>query len=148
MGVGVWGRVSRGGVGEPHSLGIAIESGAKICDPPANLGVFVSLVSQRHDDVIVDLGDRVAVTVEALTAFAIGLQNPLVDFRVVALQPAHQGRPDVEAHILVVVNDPRNFAAIVKYAGKGVRAVAFDVNAFVPVVGGGGAGAAVERVGG
>ncbi len=35
----------------------------KVCLAPANLGIFVALIRQGHDHVVIDLGDRVAMPI-------------------------------------------------------------------------------------
>src|SRR4028118_1102930 len=48
---------------QPHSFGIAPKPGTEVGFTPTDLGVFVPLVGEGQDDVIVDLSDRIAVTI-------------------------------------------------------------------------------------
>ncbi len=46
-----------GGLGEPHAFGAAVEAVLEVGDAPADLGECVAAAGERHDDVVVDLGD-------------------------------------------------------------------------------------------
>ena len=58
--------------------------------PHDDLGFLVRAVGKRHDDVIVDLGQRRAVAVELVPALAVGIEHALVDVGCVVLQPGEQ----------------------------------------------------------
>ncbi len=55
-----------GGFGEPHAFGSATEAVLEVGDAPADLGDGVAAAGERHDDVVVDLGDGGAVSAVAL----------------------------------------------------------------------------------
>ena len=50
-----------GGFSQPHALRLAAKSVFEVDNSPNDLGLFVALVGQRHDQVVVDLGDGGAV---------------------------------------------------------------------------------------
>ena len=77
----------------------------EIFDAPENLGALVLLAGERHDDVVIDLGDGVAVAVQAFGAPLVGFLDPLVSVGSMGPDPTHEGGAHVEAHEIVVVDD-------------------------------------------
>jgi hypothetical protein len=58
---------------QPNAFGLTPKPRHKVSFAPTNLGLFVTIARQGHDDVVVYLGDRIPVTRKAIAAFAIGL---------------------------------------------------------------------------
>ena len=115
-----------GRLGQPHPLGVAAEAMAEVGDAPEHLRLLVVPAGQRHDDVVVNLGQRVAVPAAALAAEAVGLDDPLEDVGGVLGHPGKEGRPEVEAHPGIVVqemDDPplRSRAAGTACWGRSIR---------------------------
>ena len=77
----------------------------EVFDTPENLCALVLLAGERHDDVIIDLGDGVAVTVQTFGAPLVGFLDPLVSVGGMGPNPTHEGGAHVEAHEVVVVDD-------------------------------------------
>ena len=127
------------GLGQPHAFGLAPEAMDEVGDAPDDLGLFVARIRQRHDHVMVCLGDCVAMTSEVLTTFLVGVENAGIGFRIGAFQPAHQSGADVEADGGVVVDDADDAVFFVENAGQGVGRVTLGGDPLVPIV---------ERVGG
>jgi len=123
-----------GGFGEPHSFGHPVEAGLKIGDAPPDLGVLVPLIGQRHDDVVITLGQGAAVATEAGHAVAVGLLQPLIGSGVVGFQPTQERRPHVPADAGVVVGNSADAVGRVEYTGFRIRGVALLVDALVPVM--------------
>ena len=94
-----------GRFGQPHGLGHASEMELEIFDAPENLGPLVLLAGERHDDVVIDLGDGVAVAVQTFGAPLVGFLDPLVSVGGMGPDPTHEGGAHVEAHKIVVVDD-------------------------------------------
>ena len=116
-----------GRLGQPHPFGLAAEAVAEVGDAPEHLRPLVVPAGQRHDDVVVHLGQRIAVPAAALAAQAVGLDDPLEDVGRVLGHPGEEGRPEVEAHPGVVVqemDDPslRRRAAGTACWGRSTRA--------------------------
>ena len=122
------------GLGQPHALGLAAEAMREVLDPPDYLGGPVAQAGQRHDQVVVRLGDRRAVAGVARPALAVGRQNGLVGFGLLCLQPRQQGRAKVKADLAVVVDDRDDPALAVQDAGCGVGRIALGGDPRVPVV--------------
>ena len=120
--------------GQPHSLGTPAEAVFEITNPPADLGQLVPLICQGHYDMVIDLRYGVAVAPERLHALAVGVQNGLVNPGIVAFEPVHQGGTEIEAEIPVIVHQIENSILVVDKAGRRVCPVAFEVDAFVPVM--------------
>ena len=59
---------------EPQPFRLASKTIGKIFDAPDDLGVLVTAVGQRHDHVIVSLGNRIAMTGEFLHALPVALK--------------------------------------------------------------------------
>jgi len=70
--------VGDGGFGEPHAFGLAAEAGLEVGDAPADLGACIAFGGERHDDVVVNLRERGAVTGVALGGGAVGLLDHAV----------------------------------------------------------------------
>ena len=91
--------------GQPHGLGHASEMELEVFDAPENLRALVLLAGERHDDVVIDLGDGVAVTVQTFGAPLVGFLDSLVSVGGMGPDPTHEGGAHVEAHEVVVVDD-------------------------------------------
>jgi hypothetical protein len=120
-------------LGQPHALRRAAEPALEVGDAPPHLGRAIARRGQRHDQVVVGLGHRRAVAAEPRTARAIGGDHRLVDVGRIVLEPRQQGRPDVEAHPLVVIDDRDDLVVVVDDAGRGVGPVALGGDPVVPV---------------
>ena len=96
--------------GKPHGFGHATEMELEIFNAPADLRTLVLRACERHDDVVVNLCNRIAVPVHAFLAALVGVLNAFVGVGRVGTDPAHESRADVEAHEIVVVYDVDNFA--------------------------------------
>ena len=94
-----------GGLGEPHAFGLAAEAVLEVGDAPADLGEGVAGAGERHDDVVVDLGEGGAVAAEADGAGAVGLLDHVVGAGGFIGEPGEEGGAEVEAHAGVVVED-------------------------------------------
>ncbi|SBW09156.1 hypothetical protein KL86DPRO_50084 [uncultured delta proteobacterium] len=126
------GSVVRRAFCQPHALGFAAEPFFKVGHGPGDLQFLVQRRSERHDDVVVYLGDGVAVP-PALQGSRIRLQDTAVNRGFVALQPVQQRRPDVEAHPFVAVADLDYFAAVADTVRPADGAVAFRDDTLVPM---------------
>jgi len=121
-------------LGQPEPLRHAAEARAEVVEPPAHLGDLVAPARQRHDHVVVDLRDGVAVTVARRHARPIGLDHLCVHVRPLAGQPRAEGRAHVEGDLLEVVDDVEDLVVLVDASGRGVRRVALGGYPVVPVV--------------
>jgi hypothetical protein len=122
------------GFGEPHSFGKTVETRLEIADAPEDLGLFVALVGEREDRVIIGLGDGGTMTGEAGLALEIGIEDRLVDIRGIILKPGEEGGAEVKADAGIVIDDISDAIVTVQQAGEGIGRVAFGGDAFVPVV--------------
>ena len=95
------------------------EAVAEIGDAPGDLDPLLVVRRQRHDRVVVDLRQAVAVAVP-LEVAALLRDDRRVRLRLVALQPGRQRRPEIEA-------DPAEVAKL------GVRAVALGGDLLIVV---------------
>ena len=127
-----------GGLGEPHAFGLAAEAVLEVGDAPADLGAGVALGCERHDDVVVDLGEGGAVVGVEAGAGLVGVLDHAIGAGSEVFEPAEQGGAEVEAHARVVVEDADDLAVAVDDAGGAVGGVALGGDALVPVVVGGG----------
>jgi hypothetical protein len=123
-----------GGLGQPHAFRLAPEAGFEVDQPPADLGQLIAAVRERHDDVVVHLGQRGPMPRKAFAAGAVRLQNRPVKLRPLCLQPGKNRGAEVEAHVGVVVNDLYDAAVAVEDPGDGVGLVALHGDPLVPVV--------------
>ena len=82
---------------------------------------------------VIRLGQGVAVA-QPLQAAAVRVQDPPVGCRGLGLQPAHEGGAEIEADMLVIIDDVQNAALVVENAGATVGRIAFGVDALVPIV--------------
>ena len=114
--------------------GLPPEPQPEVFQPPLHLGDLVGPGGERHDHVVVDLGDGVAVSAARGDAGAVGLHDLGVHDRRLAGQPGEQRGPDVERDALEVVHDVDDAVGRVDPAGGGVRRVALGGDARVPVV--------------
>ncbi len=122
-----------GSFGKPHGFGHTTEMELKVLNAPFNLSLLVLFGSKRHDNVVVYLGDGVAVT-QTFNATLVGFLNTLVGIGSVGTDPAHESGTHVETHEIVVVDDIYDAAVGGKNTACGVRAIALTCNAVVPVV--------------
>ena len=122
------------GLGEPHPLRLPTEAMLEVADAPEHLRPFVPGVGQGQDRVVVDLGDRRAVSRESSSTRVVGLDHGAVGRRVAVLQPAQQGRPEVEADPLVVADATGDASAVVEDRRGRVGRVALGRDPLVPVV--------------
>ena len=136
-----------GALGEPHRLGLAGEATDEVRLPPPDLRGAVARVAEGKDRVVVGLGDRVPVPPPPQGREPVRLDDPGEGRRVPAGHPGRERRADVEAELLVVVDDPLEAPPAVQDPGQGVRPVALGVDPLVPVVPGGGARLAVDVAG-
>ena len=123
-----------GGLGEPHAFGLAAEAVFEVGDAPADLGEGVAGAGERHDDVVVDLGDGGSVAAVAGGAEAVGFEDHVVGAGGLVVQPGEQGGAEVEAHPGVVVEDADDLVFDVLDARGAVGGVALGGDAVVPVV--------------
>ena len=135
---GVQGGGVDGGLGQPHSLGVASEAPAEIRDAPADLRDPVPRRGQREDRVVARHGQRVAVA-EAIDTDRVGTQDRLVRLGRVPLHPPQQRRSEVEAHPFQTVHHLGFRAVVGEHATLRDRAITLVLDPFVPVV---------ERLGG
>jgi hypothetical protein len=117
---------------------LAAEAVGEVGDAPADLGAGVALGGERHDDVVVDLGERGAVVGVADGADLVGILDHAVDAGSEVLEPTEEGGAEVEAHAGVVVDDADDLLLLVDDAGGAVGGVTLGGDALVPVVVGGG----------
>ncbi len=122
------------GFGQPHAFGVAIEAVLEVSQTPDHLGLLVSAIGQRHDHVVVNLGDGGAVSGEALLAGNVGVEDGLVGFGSAVGHPGEKRGADVKADPGVVVNDAGDAVVGGQDAGGGVGRVTLRINALVPVV--------------
>lgn len=60
-------------LGQPHSFGLAAEAGFEIANAPNYLRLFVTIIGQRHNHVVIRLRERGAMTRKAFPAFLSAL---------------------------------------------------------------------------
>src|SRR5947209_2673211 len=101
---------------------------AKIPDATSDLRAQVALVAERQNGVTIALRDGIAVAAMALRAGSIGGDDTRVSRRMVAFEPDHQRRPEVETDVGVVVDDAIEPAVAVHDAGDRVGPVVFAVD--------------------
>ena len=106
----------------------------EVLEAPADLRDFVAARGERHDHVVRDLRDRVAVPAVRLHARPVRLHDPGRHPGTLARQPGEQRLPHVERDPLVVVRDVDDAVGVIQAAGRGVRRVALLGDALVPVV--------------
>ena len=110
----------------------------EVGDAPADLGAGVALGGERHDDVVVDLGEGGAVVGVERGAGLVGVLDHAVGAGSEVFEPAEERGAEVEAHAGVVVDDADDLALLVDDAGGAVGGVALGGDALVPVVVGSG----------
>ena len=123
-----------GGFGEPHGFGHASEVEFEVFDAPTDLSLLVLLRGERHDDVVVDLGDCVAVAFQSLGTSLVRFLNSPIGIRSVRANPSHQGRTHVETHKVIVVDNIDNASVRRKNTACRIGTVTLASNAVVPVV--------------
>jgi hypothetical protein len=102
------------------------------------LGFPVTGVGQRQDDVIVGLGDGVAMP-QAGQAQAVGGLQTLVGEGGVLFEPGEQRRPKVETQFLIVIDNIQDTTAAVINSGAAVGDITLCGNPGIPVMKGAGA---------
>ena len=122
-----------GGFRQPQPLGGPAETGGEVVHGPGHLQFLVEVGGQRHDDVVVDLGQGVAVP-QAFGAFPVRFEDAGVGFRSRAGHPGQQGRAGVEAHPFVAVEQFDDAPRTVEPSGPGHGGIGFAADAPVPVV--------------
>ena len=123
-----------GGLGQPHSLGVAAEAVAEVGDPPAHLCFLVSCTSQRKNHVIVRLRQRIAVTAPPILAEPVGLDDSLEGLRRLVGHPLQERGAEVEADPRIVIQEVDDASLAIEQAGPRVRGVALVGDPLVPVV--------------
>ena len=129
--------------GKPHCLGHASKMELEIFDAPADLRALVAFARERHDDVVVDLCNRVAVP-EPLEALLVGFLDAPVGIGRVRADPTHERRAHVETHEFVVVYDIYDTTIRIKDTACGIGAVTLAGDTVVPVVVGACAGLVLD----
>jgi sec-independent protein translocase protein TatA len=122
------------GFRQPHAIGQALETAAEVGNAPANLRDAVAGGGQRHDEVVVDLRHGRSVAGKALLAALVSMDDGIVNARSILAEPGEQGRPEVEAHARVVVEDADDLVLLIDNAGGAVGRVTLRGDAVVPVV--------------
>ena len=125
--------------GQPHALRFAPVVMHKISHAPGHLSAAVARGGQWHDEMTVDLGNGGAMPTETLAALVVGCNDALVGVVIVLRQPAHQRRPNVEAHPSVVVADMADAPVGIQNPRGGVGRIALSRHTGVPIMIGGSA---------
>jgi len=81
---------------QPQPFGVPFEPFSEKGLCPAYLGKLVAPRSQRHDDMVIHLTDRVAVFVKTPGTFAVGLQDTACRFRVLGFKPVEKRGPELK----------------------------------------------------
>ena len=89
------GWVIDGSFGKPHGLGSSMESLLKIGNSPEDLGFFISVAGQGHDDVVINLRNRIPVA-KSLQTVPVRLEDLLIDRRKPPLQPGEERGAKIE----------------------------------------------------
>src|SRR6266404_387954 len=122
------------GFGKPHAFRLAPESELEIGNTPSNLSEFVAFGPERHDSVVVALSDCIPVPgVVGHTAY-IRLEDLVVDVVSVPLEPRHQCRPEVEAHLFIVADKLDDLPLSVEDSSDRIRRVALGGDSLIPIV--------------
>ena len=113
-----------GRFGQPHPLRAASKAVFEIGNPPIDLGNFIVDGAERQDGMVVCLGHSIAHAVAPHVGLVLPGDQP-GSIGIVALHPTRQGRADVKADL----------GEVIQFR---IRAVAFCVDAGVPIGIGGG----------
>ena len=119
---------------EPHAFRFTVEAMLKIGNAPTDLRNPVPGVGERHDDMVVDLGQCGTVAVVTQHALPVRIANHAIGAGRIFFQPGEQGRPEVEADARVIVHDADDLVVAIHDARRAVGRIAFRSDAFVPVV--------------
>jgi hypothetical protein len=119
---------------QPHAFRVAAEACAEVVDAPAHLRDFVAPARERHDHVVVDLRDGVAVAVVRRHAGAVRFDDLAVHGGRVAIEPGGERGADVERDLLEVVDDVEDAVVVVHAPRRRVGRVTLRGDALVPVV--------------
>ena len=131
-GQGFQGRRVHGRLGQPHALGRPTEAGREIVHGPGNFQFLVHVRGERHDHVVVDLSQGIAMPQPGQT-FAVGLQEMGMGVRGRAGKPGEQGGADVETHPFVAIDEFGDVPGAVQPPGSGQRSVGLAADALVPM---------------
>ncbi len=131
---------------QPHPDCVASEVAPKIGQAPDNLRTQIVRREQGRDGMGPDLGQGTASGKSFLLVFVAVPYAPQ-SLLAASLEPLGQGRPHVEGHVRVVVDDGSDAILGSVDARGGVGLVALGMNACIPVRKGGGAWLARHLVG-
>src|SRR5437762_7558593 len=119
---------------QPAALGLAAEARPEVLDAPPDLRHLVAAERQRHDHMVVDLGDGVAVAAPRGRARPVRRDDLGVDVGPVAVEPGQECGTRVERDLFEVVDDVED-AILAVHAPRGrVGRVALGGDPLVPVV--------------
>jgi hypothetical protein len=82
---------------------------------------------------VIDLGDPIPMA-QALQAFPVSFQNPLIGERKVFFEPPEEGGTEIEADMRIVIDDVQDLPVTINDSGMGIRPVAFGSDPLVPVM--------------
>ena len=119
-------------LGQPHARGFAAESLPEIDLPPQHLRAQIVRRKQGRDRVAPHLSHGAARGQSRLLV-GVALAHSSHDLVVVAREPARQGGAKVEGHPCVIVDDGRDMLLGTENAGISIGAIAFGMNAGIPV---------------
>ncbi len=122
------------GFGEPHPFRRPAEPMSEICQSPPDLGELVAPGRQGHDDMVVDLGQRISVAMAAIHTDAVGGDNLPVNPGIGLFEPGQEGRAEVEAHVFIIVEEGPYSPLLSKETGTRVGPVTFPCNPLVPIM--------------
>ncbi len=106
----------------------------KIGDTPLHLGHPIRVVAQGQDSVVITLGDGVAMAPVPHEAFPVRLKYFPIGRRMVFFHPRKEGRPEIETDGFIIVENAFDAPTLeVKHPGESVGAVAFVIDAVVPI---------------
>src|SRR2546423_5949233 len=118
---------------QPQAFGFTAESVTKIGQPPANLGPQIAIIAERQNRVTVCLRDGVAVPAMPDSAFAICSDDAGIRVGMMTFNPTQQCRTEIETDQFIVVHKLL-IAFRFTDADERVRAIALEMNAFVPIM--------------
>ena len=122
------------GFGQPHAFGQTAEAADEIFEAPADLGLLVAAVGERHDHVVIGLRHGRSVAGELFLALPVGVDEAAISVGRVFGRPGEQRRAEVEADFGIVVDDARDALLVVENAGGQIGRVAFGGDALIPIV--------------
>jgi hypothetical protein len=110
----------------------------KVSDPPENLCLFISVVGQGHDEMIIDLRDGIPMAKPSQT-FPVCFKDLLIDGRKILLQPGKEGGTKIETDGGVIIDDIQNLPSCIDNPSVSIGPVALKSDPFIPVMKGMGA---------